>query len=362
MNRAPTGGVCTGRPGMAWSVWASLVGIRPRGDEPDMAGITPVRCSMAGRKLKGGPGLGAKRPSTVYEIKVTLRGIRPPVWRRLHVAQGITLAELHDVIQRAFGWIGCHLHEFDVDGVHFEPAHSEADPMSYDEARVTLAALAPMPGAKLTYTYDFGDDWRHDVLFEKELPADPEVTYPICVKGRRATPPEDCGGRWGYAELLEALGDARHSRHAEMVQWAGGPIDPEAFDLGETNQRLHDPSFGPPSVAELLTGPPADAGPGRARHLTLITAEEPPPPPVLDLDTAEQVLLRDFVLTNAYILADLPGPLGVVEGYCIELPEEDWDELAAAATLAAYDAEDRALRRALLAFALRITDVLIRRG
>jgi hypothetical protein len=88
------------------------------------------------------------------------------------------------------------------------------------------------------YEYDFGDGWEHGIQLEKIVGPEPGVHYPRCLAGRRACPPEDCGGVWGYAELLEILADPRHPEHAERLEWLGGPIDPEAFDPDEVNNLL----------------------------------------------------------------------------------------------------------------------------
>ncbi len=166
----------------------------------------------------------------VYQLKVTIVGIRPPVWRRLVVAESIPLSGLHEVFQAAFGWLGYHLHEFEIDGVRY--GDNEPDgwgDRTEDERKAKLNEVAG-PGSSFMYVYDFGDDWRHKVLVEKELPATKGASYPVCTGGRRHGPPEDCGGPWGYADLLEALADPDHEDHEEMLGWAGESFDPEAFD------------------------------------------------------------------------------------------------------------------------------------
>lgn len=90
----------------------------------------------------------------------------------------------------------------------------------------------------MVYEYDFGDGWEHQILLEKLLPFDDAQALPICVKGKRACPPEDCGGIFGYADLLRTLADPTDPEHQEMLEWLGGPLDPEAFDIDDTNQAL----------------------------------------------------------------------------------------------------------------------------
>jgi Plasmid pRiA4b ORF-3-like protein len=180
--------------------------------------------------------------SEIYQIKITLRNIRPPVWRRVLVPASFTLAEMHEVIQIAMGgWMNCHLHEFDVAGTHYgETSESGADDWGVsvkDESRVQLAKIVRV-GSKFRYTYDFGDDWEHELLVEKLLPIDPNVKYPVCIKAKRACPPEDCGGPWGYAELLEILANPDHEEYEDRVEWMGDTFDPEAFDIDAINEVL----------------------------------------------------------------------------------------------------------------------------
>ncbi|MBL8776863.1 MAG: plasmid pRiA4b ORF-3 family protein [Acidimicrobiales bacterium] len=192
-----------------------------------------------------GPLTGAAR-GDVFQLKVTLLGIKPPVWRRVLVDGASTLDQVHEVIQAAFGWWNYHLHEFEVGddryGVPDEDYNPEYDfgPPTIDEGLVRLDSVAG-EGSKFDYAYDFGDDWRHRIVVEKVLPADggAPVTVPACVDGRRACPPEDCGGPWGYEELLAILADPSHPEHTERLEWLGRPFDPDAFEAGdfETNLR-----------------------------------------------------------------------------------------------------------------------------
>ena len=175
---------------------------------------------------------------TVHQLKVTLKDIKPPVWRRVQVPSIITLADLHLVIQAAFGWWDYHLHEFDIGGIRYgiDDGEGWGEPPK-DERRARLERLVPV-GARFGYVYDFGDDWEHTITVEKVLPADPKVKYPTCVTGRRACPPEDCGGTWGYADFLDAIGDPNHEQHNEMLEWVGGPFDPEHFDPHDFESNL----------------------------------------------------------------------------------------------------------------------------
>jgi hypothetical protein len=185
--------------------------------------------------------VSGRQQATVYQLKITLRNVRPPVWRRLLVPGGTTLARLHDVVQDAMGWTDSHLHQWEVGGRQGE-RYGVPDPDwglddVRDERRIKLSAVA-VKGAKFAYWYDFGDDWWHDVLVEDVRPKARGEQLPRCIAGRRACPPEDVGGPWGYAEFLEAYGDPEHPRHEEFREWAGTGFEPEAFDLEATNELL----------------------------------------------------------------------------------------------------------------------------
>lgn len=180
-------------------------------------------------------------PAPVYQIKVGLRHAKPPIWRRIEVPADVSLAELHQVIQVAFNWQDTHLHMFETPYGDF--GFEDAQLGHRAEEAVTLEQVAPLGEQnKLGYTYDFGDGWEHEILVEKALDRDPTVAYPRCTGGRRAAPPEDCGGIWGYAELLEILADPAHPRHSDMLAWLGldtaGDFDPNQFDRAAVTQSL----------------------------------------------------------------------------------------------------------------------------
>jgi hypothetical protein len=166
----------------------------------------------------------------VFQLKATIVGTKPPVWRRLLVEETASLQDLHHILQGAFGWYDCHLHEFEIDGVRYGTDDGEGwDPPPKDDQRVRLGAVAKQ-GTTIKYTYDFGDNWVHRLVVEKVGPAQPATTYPSCIGGRRACPPEDCGGVWGYEAFLAAIADPDHPEHESRLEWVGGEFDPEAFD------------------------------------------------------------------------------------------------------------------------------------
>ncbi|MGA7965646.1 MAG: plasmid pRiA4b ORF-3 family protein [Gammaproteobacteria bacterium] len=174
----------------------------------------------------------------VYQIKVVLRHIRPPIWRRLQVPADITLGELHDILQIAMGWEEAHLHQFIVNGECYGTLDSEFLTDLQDESRYRLSDLAGK-GGRLAYEYDFGDGWMHELKIEKTLAAEPGKHYPLCLAGERACPPEDCGGLPGYERLLAVLADPQHTEHEDMLDWIGDEaFDPEAFDPAAVNAAL----------------------------------------------------------------------------------------------------------------------------
>jgi hypothetical protein len=184
-----------------------------------------------------GPRRHTKRP-TIHQVKVTLKGARPPIWRRLLVRSDITLDRLHEILQTSFGWFDYHLHAFVADGLEYGAPDVELDWPVGDERTVTLADVAPAKQCRVLYRYDFGDDWEHDVLVEVVIEPEAGAMYPQCIKGKRASPPEDVGGVWGYAEFLEIMADPAHPEHEERLEWAGGEFDPEEFDLAAVNEAL----------------------------------------------------------------------------------------------------------------------------
>jgi hypothetical protein len=174
--------------------------------------------------------------TSIVSLKVTLRGTKPPVWRRILVPGGMTLGDLHRVIQAAMGWEDCHLHAFDIGGEQYGD-RSTVDDVA-DEKRLTLNHLLKSGSTRFGYTYDFGDDWEHTVVIEKPLPTSAAAAYPACIAGKRNCPPEDCGGPWGYQHLLEVLADPAHPDHAEQREWFGEEFDPEEFAVATADAAL----------------------------------------------------------------------------------------------------------------------------
>jgi Plasmid pRiA4b ORF-3-like protein len=218
---------------------------------PGSSGPEPVTTAMSRRRPPAGSvvsptGRSSRGASaTIHRIKVSLAGAKPPIWRRLELASTTTLADLHHIVQACFEWNGSHLWLFDTPQGRYGPGEMsavDADLEYRDARRLTLERAAPAPGSKITYLYDFGDDWQHVIQVEAIRPALDGTTYPRCTGGRRAAPPEDCGGVWGYADLIETLGDTDHPGHEAMLEWLGlgspADFDPGRFAAAEINDAL----------------------------------------------------------------------------------------------------------------------------
>lgn len=179
----------------------------------------------------------SKSKAPIYRIKVTLRHIAPAIWRRIEVPADIKLGKLHHVLQMAMGWTDSHLHGFRIGRVSYGVPNPDFPDDTQNERNVRLDQIADESDT-IIYDYDFGDGWEHDLKIEKILPPEPGAHYPRCLKGKRACPPDDCGGPWGYEHLLEVLRDPKHEEHEEMREWIGGDFDPEVFDLDEVDAAL----------------------------------------------------------------------------------------------------------------------------
>ena len=182
-----------------------------------------------------------KIPPKVFQFKIKLCDIKPMIWRRVHVLSDSTFGDLHYVIQDAMGWERSHLHEFTVLNPKTEAWDTIA---SSDEVAeewrgnlisqdiVNIGSYFSLINKKAEYTYDFGDNWEHEIVLEKILDVASGVKYPLCVDGKRACPPEDCGGVWGYYNLVNILSDPNHEEYEEKLEWCG-KFDPKEFNPKE---------------------------------------------------------------------------------------------------------------------------------
>jgi hypothetical protein len=191
------------------------------------------------------------KPAHVYQLKVWLQGISPMVWRRLLVRSDSTIADLHYTIQIAMGWSDVHLNRFHIHGQDFGVYHDGGMGFADNPEKVLLSAFGFRARERFLYEYDFGDEWLHEIRIEKRLPLDPKKTYPVCIDGKHAAPPEDFGGAQAYMQMRQALkyrsvfggneidedfddeNDPEYERSEEDE-----PFDPDVFSRREVNARL----------------------------------------------------------------------------------------------------------------------------
>lgn len=192
-------------------------------------------------------------PENIFQLKITLKGTKPPIWRKVLVPNGITFYKLHKIIQIVFGWLDEHLFEFKFNDktIGLPDPEAAAMEMIFTRRKKTLTLNAKktkidnilLKGSKFKYIYDFGDNWEHTVIVEKILEPDNEMHYPCCIDGSRRRPPEDIGGISGYEEFVEIVNDPEHPEYDDMLLWAeedsgDGRYDPEDFNLTEINKAL----------------------------------------------------------------------------------------------------------------------------
>jgi len=216
----------------AWSVGTLLYGA-PQSIKAETGGF-----GMGG--ASNGP-QAATPGAAAVQVKLSLRGAsKPPVWRRLLIPAAMRLDQFHVVIQAAMGWTDSHMHAFSTDSGDYGIPDPELE--FRDERKARLEQFLGAPGDRIRYTYDFGDDWDHDIVVEEVLHPEPGARIPVCLAGKGTCPPEDCGGVWGYADLREALANSAHDDHDAMLEWLGlesvADFDPAAFDIAEANDAL----------------------------------------------------------------------------------------------------------------------------
>lgn len=173
-----------------------------------------------------------KRPfSNVCQLRITLCGTKPAVWRRILVPESYTFYDLHVAIQNAMGWTDSHLHCFEkreqgkgyrspllvIDCTYATEEYEREVPTLYD-TESPIISIFKKEKDSITYVYDFGDNWEHDVVLEKILVKDSKQKYPVCVDGALACPPEDCGSIPGYYECIKAT---EGKGNKELAEWVG---------------------------------------------------------------------------------------------------------------------------------------------
>lgn len=175
----------------------------------------------------------------IYQVKITLNGSQPAIWRKLLIPSDILLSVFHNIIQIAMGWENSHLHQFIKDEIFYLPKMADDifwdDLDSVDYKKMKVSDLLKKEKEKIVYEYDFGDSWEHEIVLEKVLPVDNNQAYPFCLGGKKACPPEDCGGVWGYESMLQVIKDPEHQEHEDMIEWLGEDFDPAYFNAAEVN-------------------------------------------------------------------------------------------------------------------------------
>ena len=183
------------------------------------------------------------KSSEWYQLKISLNNVKPLIWRRFVVNSDIKLPDLHKVIQTVMGWTNSHLHQFVAD----KKFYCEPDPDSATEytdyIKVKLNQILAKENQSIIYEYDFGDGWEHEIVLEKILPEHIKK-HPYCTEGEKSCPPEDCGGPFGYEDLLGILSNPDDDEYKEMIEWLGDDFDPEYFDIEEINDMLKDRDYG----------------------------------------------------------------------------------------------------------------------
>jgi hypothetical protein len=188
-------------------------------------------------------------------LNIALAGSEPKIWRRVEVHSGLTLHDLHFVIQNVFDWENSHLYHFlvppggkltraamrDAKRYHVLPpdlvfGDEENSDSPADET--LIGRIFTTDCKQIIYEYDFGDSWEHLVKLEKRSPGSDPKGVPRCLAGENAAPYDDMGGIFGYYQWVEALSDPAHEMHKEAIEWFGGDFDPARFSLDEANRRL----------------------------------------------------------------------------------------------------------------------------
>jgi hypothetical protein len=201
---------------------------------------TPDQPEGKAKKTKVVPSKKSAKTWPIFQVKISLLGIKPIIWRRLLVSGGCTLHKFHVALQIAMGWGDCHLHQFLINNISYgNLADGDDDTVDEDEKNFRLADLVQEPKTKISYDYDYGDGWEHVILIEKtNVPAIEYPGHPICLAGAHACPPEDCGGVPGYYAILEALEDPDHPDHEDFMDFVGPNFDPAFFNIQAVNRDL----------------------------------------------------------------------------------------------------------------------------
>lgn len=187
--------------------------------------------------------LNDSKMNDIIQLKITLKGTKPPIWRRVLVNKKTTFFRLHYIIQTSMGWENSHLFEFNIYG--YRIGELALDDEDYNDGLIdsttkTLDSIIIDVKKYFEYTYDLGDSWDHEIFVEKFVPIDEKMQYPICIAGKLNCPPEDCGGIWGFYDLLKIIKNKKDPEYKEMLEWLGGQYDAEYFDKEIVNEKFMD--------------------------------------------------------------------------------------------------------------------------
>ncbi len=185
----------------------------------------------------------------IFQIQIALMGFKPKIWRRILIPSNLLMSDLHKIIQTTMGWTNSHLHQFAKNKTFYsttpdDDIWGDMDEVDYKKRKIRISELLNTEKDKINYEYDFGDGWEHTVILEKILPLDKNIKYPICLTGKMNCPPEDCGGIWGYSNMLEILKQPDHEEYESTIEWLGEDYDPEYFDIEEVNILLQEKDYG----------------------------------------------------------------------------------------------------------------------
>jgi len=184
-----------------------------------------------------------------YQIKISLKGSKPKIWRRIILSADTFLEDFHKIIQTTMGWTNSHLHQFIKNKTYYtvpldDDFYGFNEAVDYIKEKIRVDDLLFSEKDKIVYEYDFGDGWEHEILLEKIILVDLKMKVPVCVAGKMECPPEDCGGIWGYYNLLEVVQNPKHPDYKDTREWFEGDLDPEYFDKDEINELLKEEGFG----------------------------------------------------------------------------------------------------------------------
>ncbi len=184
----------------------------------------------------------------IYQVKISLSGFKPSIWRRILVPSNLKLSDFHKVIQTAMGWENYHLHQFVKNKTYFSKQMPNDifwdDSSDTDYGNMKVCDLLTKEKEKVVYEYDFGDGWEHNIVLEKILPGEEEFKRAVCLDGKMHGPPEDCGGIYGYANMLEIIKNPDHEEYGRYVDWLEEEFDQEYFNLEEVNKMLKEKNYG----------------------------------------------------------------------------------------------------------------------